>query len=74
AARFVPDVRVSGTATWNRATSTVTADLALTGLEGAGSLRVTWSTDVEGALARETGTIGGKSVSLEMPAPFSAHG
>lgn len=74
-ARFLPNLNVSGTATWNRATSLLTANLNLTG-PGAlkGDLQIAWPTNQAGAIARERGTIGGHSIVLKMPAPFSAHG
>jgi pimeloyl-ACP methyl ester carboxylesterase len=74
-ARFVPNLKVSGTAKWNRASSLLTAKLSLTGPHGLkGKLQIEWSTSQAGAIAREVGTIGGHSVVLQMPAPFSAHG
>lgn len=73
--RFVPDVKVSGTAKWNRATSLLTAKLTLTG-PGAlkGDLGIAWHTNRAGAIAKERGKIGGHHVVLKMAAPFSAHG
>jgi hypothetical protein len=51
------------------------AKLSLTGPHGLkGDLQIEWSMSQPGAIAREVGTIGGHSVALEMPAPFSAHG
>ena len=74
-ARFVPNLNVSGTAQWNRASSLLTAKLSLTGPHGLkGNLRIEWPTSAAGAMASERGTIGGHTVALEMPAPFSAHG
>ena len=73
--RFVPDLKVSGTATWDRASSLLTAKLSLTGPHGLkGNLQIEWPTSEAGAIASEGGTISGQSVALEMPAPFSAHG
>jgi pimeloyl-ACP methyl ester carboxylesterase len=73
--RFVPNLKVSGTATWNRTSSLLTAKLRLTGPRGRkGDLRIEWSTSVPGAIASERGAIGGQRVALTMPAPFSAHG
>jgi hypothetical protein len=72
---FVPNLKVSGTAKWNRASSLLTAKLSLTGPHGLkGNLQVEWSTSQPRATAREAGTISGHSVALKMPAPFSAHG
>jgi pimeloyl-ACP methyl ester carboxylesterase len=73
--RFVPNLSVSGTAKWNRASSLLKAKLSLTGPHGLkGNLQMAWSTSTAGAIARERGTIGGHTVALDMPAPFSAHG
>ena len=68
AAKFVSDMAVTGTASWNRATLTVTAHLTLTGAAG-GSLTITWPTNVAHARAVYTGTIDGRPVSLTMRAP-----
>lgn len=66
---------VSGTATWNRATSLLKAKLNLTGPDALkGDLKIAWPTNQAGAIAKERGTIGGHNVALKMPAPFSAHG
>jgi pimeloyl-ACP methyl ester carboxylesterase len=73
--RFVPDLKVTGTATWNRQSSLLKAKLSLTGPRGLrGTLQIEWSTARAGAIACERGTIGGQRVTLRMPAPFSAHG
>jgi pimeloyl-ACP methyl ester carboxylesterase len=73
--RFVPNLKVSGTAKWDRASSRLTARLRLTGPHGLhGNLRIEWWTSKAGAIARERGTIAGRSVALTMPAPFAAHG
>jgi hypothetical protein len=73
--RFVPNLDVSGTATWKRASSLLKATLSLTGPHGlTGMLRIRWLTNRAGATASEQGTIGGHRVALKMPAPFSAHG
>ena len=72
--RFVPNLDVSGTAKWNRMSSLLKAKLSLTGPRGLkGSLQIEWLTNETGAIASEDGAIGGQSVALEMPAPFSAH-
>jgi pimeloyl-ACP methyl ester carboxylesterase len=74
-ARFVPNLNVSGTAQWNRTSSQLKAQLSLTGPHGLkGNLQIEWPTNKTGAIASEKGTIGGQSVALKMPAPFSAHG
>lgn len=68
---FVPNLKVSGTATWNRASSLLTAKLSLTGPHGLkGELRIEWSTSQAGAIAREVGTIGGHSVALPDARPL----
>jgi pimeloyl-ACP methyl ester carboxylesterase len=73
--RFVPNLNVSGTATWNRTSSVLTAALSLTGPHGLkGNLDIRWSTAEAKAIAREHGSICGHRVRLRMPAPFSAHG
>jgi pimeloyl-ACP methyl ester carboxylesterase len=73
--RFVPNLKVSGTAKWNRMSSLLKAKLRLTGPRGLkGKLRIEWPTNKAGAIASERGRIGGRSVALQMPAPFSAHG
>jgi TAP-like protein len=73
--RFVPNLNVSGTANWNRGSSQLKAKLSLTGPRGLkGTLQIEWSTSEAGAIASERGTIGGRSVALEMPVPYSAHG
>jgi hypothetical protein len=75
ATRFVPNLSVSGTARWNRASSRLKAKVSLTGPHGlTGSLQIRWSTSKAGATASVRGTVGGRSVALKMPAPFSAHG
>jgi pimeloyl-ACP methyl ester carboxylesterase len=74
-ARFVPNLNVSGTAQWSRASSLLKAKLNLTGPHGLkGNLQIEWPTNETGAIASEGGTIGGQSVALKMPAPFFAHG
>jgi TAP-like protein len=73
--RFVPDLAVSGTATWNRTSSVLEATLTVAGPHGlTGTLRIEWSTDEQTATATESGTIDKRSVTLEMPATYSAHG
>lgn len=73
--RFVPDLAVSGTATWDRTSSVLQATLTVAGRHGlSGHLRMKWSTDEEAAMATEKGTIDQRNVTLEMPATYSAHG
>ena len=74
-ARFVTDLAVSGTATWDRASSVLHATLTFAGPDGlSGRLRISWSTAEKAATAKEKGTIDKRSVTLEMPATYSAHG
>lgn len=73
--RFVPDLAVSGTATWNRTSSVLQATLTVAGPHGlSGHLRIEWSTDEKAPMAREKGTIDKRGVTLKMPATYSAHG
>lgn len=73
--RFVPDLAVSGTATWDRTSSVLHATLTVAGRHGlSGHLRIEWSTDQQAATATEKGTIDKRSVTLKMPATYSAHG
>ena len=65
-ARFVRDVRVSGTATWRLADGSVVARLRL---PGRGRLRARWSTLRPRATATLAGTLGGRRVSAVMRAP-----
>ncbi|MHB8506416.1 MAG: alpha/beta fold hydrolase [Acidimicrobiales bacterium] len=75
AVRFVPDMSLSGTATWDRASARVQAAVTLRTRDGlTGRLRLSWSTDRAGAVATEVGTLGGHPVSLAMDAPFSPQG
>lgn len=73
--RFIPDLAVSGVATWDRRSSVLQATLTLAGPQGlSGHLRIQWSTDKETAMATERGTFGEQKVRLEMPATYFAHG
>lgn len=73
--RFVPDVAVSGRASWNRTSSMLQATLKVAGPHGlSGRLRIEWSTDKQAATAKENGTIDKRNVRLTMPATYSAHG
>jgi pimeloyl-ACP methyl ester carboxylesterase len=74
-ARFVPDLAVSGTATWDRTSSMLHATLTVVGPHGlSGHLRIEWSTDQQAPIATEKGAIDKRSVTLKMPATYSAHG
>lgn len=71
--RFVPDLAVSGTVVWTKATSTVVANVTLSGPAGlTGTLRYTWATNTSGATASVGGTLGGTAVSTTLPVPWSA--
>jgi pimeloyl-ACP methyl ester carboxylesterase len=73
--RFVPDLAVSGTATWDRRSSMLKATLTVAGPHGLrGRLRLKWSTDEQAATAEEKGAIDERGVTLKMPAVFFAHG
>jgi len=71
--RFIPDLAVSGTVVWTKSTSTVAANVTLSGPSGlSGTLRYTWSTNTSGAVASVDGTIAGSAISTTLPAPWSA--
>ena len=71
--RFVSDLAVSGTVTWTKSTSTVTANVTVAGPSGlTGTLHYSWPTNVSGAVASVTGTVGGSAVSATFPAPWTA--
>ena len=73
--RFVGDLAVSGTATFDRTTDAVHATLRLAGAEAAsGRLTIDFATDTPGAMATVTGTLGGAAVSLTTPAPWATQG
>lgn len=63
--RWAADLPVSGSALWNQTAGTVTARIRV----AAGSLAMSWRTDVTGAVARIAGTLDGRPVTLMMPAP-----
>jgi pimeloyl-ACP methyl ester carboxylesterase len=68
-AMFSDDVAVDGTATWDRASGQVEADLELTATGAAGFLSVAWDDSAAGAIATARGTLGGRPVSVTLPAP-----
>ena len=75
ASRFVPDLGVSGTVTWDRRSSVIHGTLTVTGPRGlSGHLRIKWVTDERAPTAIEQGTINQRHVTLKMPATYSAHG
>jgi pimeloyl-ACP methyl ester carboxylesterase len=65
ATRFVENLPVGGTLTWDRRKRRVTARLRVKG----GTLRVAWSATATRAIASVRGTLGGRAVRLETPAP-----
>jgi pimeloyl-ACP methyl ester carboxylesterase len=66
--RFVGDTAVSGTVDWDRRAGTVRARLRLSGA-ASGTLRIAWSTRAAHAIASLRGTLGGRVVRLQTPAP-----
>ena len=66
--RFVDDLAVSGDVEWDRRASRVSARLRVAG-PVSGRLRVRWRLDRARAVARISGTLGGRDVRLRMPAP-----
>jgi pimeloyl-ACP methyl ester carboxylesterase len=68
--RWVDDVEVSGTATWNRRTGAIRAHVRLAGSGvPAGSLRLAWNDLEPLALAHAHGHIGARAVDITFPAP-----
>jgi hypothetical protein len=70
AERFVEDLAVSGTATWNTASGSITSHVSIVtdgGLRGRIDAR--WADRQPHAYATVTGTVGGRSVVATMPAP-----
>jgi pimeloyl-ACP methyl ester carboxylesterase len=68
-ARFVPGLRVSGPAVWDRRDLTIDADVTVTGPNGLhGTLHITWRTNVQRAVATVAGTVGGVAVRATTPA------
>ena len=67
-ARFVSDLGVSGTLTWDRRDLRVRGRLRLSGAQS-GTLSISWPTRATRAVARLRGTLGGRPVRLQTPAP-----
>ena len=68
--RWTRDVQVTGTGSMPRGAGTATMTMKIKGAgTDAGSLTITWPTRAPGAVARVTGTIGGRVVDLTVPAP-----
>jgi hypothetical protein len=68
-AKFADDVAVDGTATWDRRTGQVEADLEVTATGASGSLTVAWDESAPGAIATARGTLDGRPISVNLPAP-----
>jgi hypothetical protein len=66
--RFAADLAVTGTVRWDRRSGAVSASLDLAGT-AAGHVDARWSSRPDGALARVTGTVGGRPVSGAVLAP-----
>jgi hypothetical protein len=68
--RWIQDVAVSGVVRWDRISGDLRAAVRLGGTGTPGSrLTLTWNTWRPMGLARATGTVGGRTVSLAIPAP-----
>jgi hypothetical protein len=67
-ARFVSDLGVSGTLTWDRRALRVRGRLRLSGAH-TGMLSISWPTRAARAEASLRGTLGGRPVRLRTPAP-----
>jgi hypothetical protein len=68
--RWVRDIEVTGTGSIPRGNGLAQMDLSIRGAGTAkGQLTVTWRTRKPLAIARVTGTIGGREVNLFVPAP-----
>jgi len=68
--RWVRDAAVSGTVRWNRADGRIRASVTVDGpgVE-AGHLHLAWNDWATDAVAAVSGTVGGRSVRLRLPAP-----
>ena len=68
--RWVKDIAVTGTGTMPRGAGKATIDLKLTGdATGGGSLTMTWQTRQANGKALLTGTSGGRTIYVQVPAP-----
>jgi hypothetical protein len=73
--RYVPGLRVSGSATWNRAALRVRATLTLSGPGGAaGVITLSFPTNRPRGRTVVTGTLGGRRVHLRLLAPWTSEG
>lgn len=66
--RWTEDLAVSGTVRWNQETGAVTAELTLAGA-GTGTVGLAWNDRETDAVAKVTGTIGGRKLAAERIAP-----
>ena len=66
--RFVPGLPVSGTVAWNRRAGSVRGRLRLAGAH-TGTLQIDWRTRETRAVASLSGSLGGRPVRLQTPAP-----
>ena len=69
ALRWTSDVSATGQIDWPGRTGTVHARLDLQTPQGAAALELTWPEGVDGARATARGTLGGRPVLAEAPAP-----
>ena len=70
--RFVNDLRIGGSATYDRTLFTVTSNLTLDGPGNQdGTLSISFSTHEVNAVATITGMINGRVINLTTPAPWS---
>ena len=67
--RWTEDVSVSGSIDWPGRTGDVHAQLAVSSAAGDGALEASWAEGVSGARATVRGTLGGRAVLAEAPAP-----
>ena len=64
------DTTVSGTATWDQDSGTITATVTVTGPSGAtASVHLSYADYVAHSIATITGTAGGANIVATMPAP-----
>ncbi len=66
--RYVTDLRVNGSMTWDRATGAIVAEVRFTGA-ASGRLSVSWNDYDSYAEATVSGTVDGEAVDLTLPAP-----
>jgi hypothetical protein len=66
--RYVTDLKVTGSMTWDRATGAIEAEVRFIG-GASGRLTVAWTDYDTHAMATVSGTIDGEAVDLILPAP-----